>query len=112
MDVSILMCQPDLQEILKGLRKEDSRAAVIFKTDWSGASHMMVPIFSKIAAKFEGFLNFYEVTCPECDIEEYFGLTCYPTIVFFREGRQIERICGLHSYSEIHQKIKKVYGNG
>lgn len=78
------------QKIAKGVTLVD------FYADWCGPCRMIAPIIEELSAEFQG-----KATIAKLDIEKAqgvtsdFQVTSIPTIILFKDGKEIKRIVGL-----------------
>ncbi len=58
--------------------------------------HALEPRLEKVARRFEGGLTVYRVDAErDLSVAENFGVTGLPTVLVFRDGREVERLDGL-----------------
>ncbi|MBS1599447.1 MAG: thioredoxin family protein [Bacteroidetes bacterium] len=92
------------------LRKEISNmtlSLVHFKTDWSGACQIISPVYEELAKSYKGTANFFSIDVEkEKGVDADFGVTEYPTILFFRNGQIIDHVIGLTPKNVLITKIK------
>ncbi|HLZ58884.1 MAG TPA: thioredoxin domain-containing protein [Ktedonosporobacter sp.] len=64
---------------------------------WCPACRALAPVYQRLSAEYQGKLGFAKM-----DIDENllyparFGIQAAPTLVFFKDGQEIERIIGPH----------------
>lgn len=101
----------------KSFRKEvieNTQLSVVeFKTDWSGACHIIEPIYRDLAQSYNGVVNFFTVDVEsEIGIDTEYGVMEIPTILFFRSGKLIDHAVGLTSKNVLISKIENAIGGG
>ena len=80
---------------------------VQFKTDWSGACQIISPVYEELAKSYRGTANFFSIDVEkEKGVDIDFGVTEYPTILFFRKGKIIDHIVGLTPKNVLITKIE------
>lgn len=100
------------KEISKdNFRKEVIESLLIslvqFKTEWSGVSHIIEPVYNDLAKSYNGVVNFYTVDIEkEVGLDYEYGVMELPTILFFKAGRVIDHAIGLTPKNVLISKIE------
>lgn len=91
---------------------ESGKPVVIdFWAQWCGPCRSLAPIVEELAKQYEG-----QAVIGKCDIEEQsemtdeYGITTIPTLLFFKDGKMVERSVGSMSKSALEDKIKNLIG--
>jgi len=77
-----------------------------FWATWCGPCKRLGPIIEEIAAEYEG-----KAIVGKCDIEENeeltdkFGIMNVPTVVFLKDGKEVDRVVGLAMKNVYEEKI-------
>ena len=88
------------QDIKSGLILVD------FYADWCGPCRMLTPILEKVAKEFHG-----KATIAKLDIDKAqktassFQITSIPTLILFKNGKEVGRIVGLRDEKAIKEFI-------
>lgn len=100
----------------KIITKENFQAEVLespipvildFWATWCGPCRMIAPVLEQIAREEEGKLAIGKVNVDEqMELATQFGITAIPTLVAFRDGRQIGQSMGVQSKEEILSLVK------
>lgn len=90
-------------ETLKGLSIIDMYA------DWCGPCKMMAPIFEEVAKNYEGKVKMGKINVDESPgIPGKFGVTGIPTIIFLKDGKEVDRLVGFQSKEVLVQKVESL----
>ncbi|MBQ0094860.1 MAG: thioredoxin [Bacteroidaceae bacterium] len=82
---------------------------VDFWATWCGPCKRLAPMIEELAAEYDG-----KVSIGKCDIEENtdmtdkFGIMNVPTVVFIRDGKEIDRLVGIAGKNVYQEKINSM----
>lgn len=69
---------------------------VDFWADWCGPCQMLGPVIESLAGRYEGKAVVGKVnTDEEQELAMGFGLSGIPTVIFFKDGKEIDRLVGV-----------------
>lgn len=91
------------QEIASGVTLVD------FYADWCGPCRMMTPIITELSTELAG-----QAKIVKLDIERAqkttasFGVTSIPTVIVFKDGKEVNRIVGLRDKDTLKKLILSV----
>lgn len=78
---------------------------VDFWADWCGPCKMLTPILDEISDEIKVKICKVNVD-EEGELATEFGIRSIPTILVFKNGKEIDRIIGLREKEELVEKIK------
>jgi thioredoxin 1 len=89
-----------------GFIKKNKLAIVDFYAEWCMPCVMMAPIFESIAEKQKKAV-FGKINVDEAEeLAREYDATSIPCIVFFKDGKEVDRIVGSVNEEVIEEKIK------
>jgi thioredoxin 1 len=69
----------------------------------------MDPVLRRLAKEFEGRVSFAKVDVTNNrDLAEQFGIISIPTIVFFKNGKEWDRVSGVKSREQLRKILEKL----
>jgi thioredoxin 1 len=75
--------------------KSDRPVVVDFWAEWCPPCRMLAPTFEELAKRYEGSVRFVKLNVDEnTSVPQRFGIKGIPTLIFFDEGREVERVVG------------------
>jgi thioredoxin 1 len=82
---------------------------VDFWATWCGPCRLVGPIMSELAEKYDG-----KLIVGKCDVEENdelaaeFGIRNIPTVLFFKDGKQVDKLVGAVSKQTFEEKFQSI----
>ncbi|GAP71643.1 thioredoxin [Candidatus Symbiothrix dinenymphae] len=93
----------NFEELLHG----DKSLVVDFWAEWCGPCRMISPIIEELEAEYAGRVEIGKCNVDDCiDLPTEYRILSIPTILFFKEGKQVDKIVGAASKDAIEAKIK------
>ena len=81
---------------------------VDFWAEWCMPCRMMAPVLNEVAQETEGVASVYKLNVDENQqVAARFGIRGIPTMILFRDGREVERIVGMKPKEYIISAIEK-----
>lgn len=75
---------------------------------WCGPCRMLAPTFEALARDYKGKVSFARLdTDQNPKTAMALGIHSIPTLVFFKDGKQVDRLTGAHPRANIEALIKK-----
>jgi len=83
-----------------------------FWAQWCAPCRAVAPILDELAAQHQGKFTVGKVNVDEHpDLAAQFGILNIPTLIFFKGGREVDRVVGVRPKSELEEKIQKLTGS-
>ena len=81
---------------------------VDFFATWCGPCKMLAPILENAEKEVEGKAKICKIDVDEAgDIAQSFGIMSVPTMIVFKDGKEVERMIGLRQQHQILEAINK-----
>ena len=81
---------------------------VDFFATWCGPCKMIAPAVEQLAEEYAGKAAVYKLDVDETqDIAMQYGIMSIPTLVFFKDGQEAERIRGALSAAELREAMER-----
>lgn len=96
----------DFQETIL---QADKLAIVDLWADWCGPCRMLAPTIEELAAEYDG-----QVIVAKLDVDENpitsssFNVRSIPTVLFIKNGQEVDRIVGVQGYPAFANRIEKL----
>lgn len=99
----------NFQEVIKGT---DKLVLVDFWAEWCGPCRSLAPSLEDASNELGEKIAVYKINIDDNPVTPAkYGVRGVPTIVFFRNGEEVDRQVGLLPKSKLYEKIEKViYG--
>jgi len=82
---------------------------VDFWAEWCGPCRMVAPIVEELAQAYLGKAKVAKLNTDEApDIAGRFGIRSIPTMMFFKNGQEVQQLVGAYPKSKIVEKLDSV----
>ena len=89
------------------LVQDDKLLVVDFFATWCGPCKKLSPTLDEVSEEFGDRVNIVKVDVDESeDLAMTYGIRSVPTVLFFKNGQQVEKFVGALPKSEIVSKIE------
>jgi thioredoxin 1 len=79
---------------------------VDFWASWCSPCKMLNPVISELKEKYEGKAGVHKVNVDESsDLAKEFSIRSIPTVIIFKDGKEVERTPGVKEISFFEEKI-------
>lgn len=84
---------------------------VDFWATWCGPCRALAPTVKQLADEYDG-----RVVVGKCDVEEAediamkFGIRNIPTLIFFKDGKPVDKFVGAGTKAKLQEKIEALLG--
>ena len=93
------------QEVLNSAKP----VIVDFWAPWCMPCKMITPIVGEIKEEYEGRCNVVKVNIDDAmEVATKFRVMNIPTVVFFKDGREVARVVGVVSKDDIVEKVEEL----
>jgi len=102
-NIKVLTNSSFTKDVQKGVTLVD------FHANWCGPCRMLAPVLEEVAKQIHGKASIAKIDIDtEQDIANQFQITSVPTMVLFKDGKEVNRIVGLRNADAIKDFILSV----
>jgi thioredoxin 1 len=85
------------------------KVVVDFYADWCGPCQLMKPVFDKASSEHKD-VHFFKVDVDaNSSAPEQFGVRSIPTVIFLKDGKEVDRAIGYVHEPAFNEKLKKAF---
>ena len=79
---------------------------VDFWAKWCGRCRALAPVVEEVASEYEGKAEIVKCNVDDCEeIAAQYSIRSIPTLIFFKDGKAVDRLVGAVPKSEITARI-------
>lgn len=95
-----------IKNIDQHIKKNDIPVIIDFWAPWCGPCKMMAPNFEQASRNFRARVRFAKVNTEEQQsIAGHFNIRSIPTLILFKDGKEIDRVSGALDANQLAQWI-------
>jgi thioredoxin 1 len=89
--------------------KHSGIVMVDFWASWCGPCKMIAPVIDELAGEYSGRLKVCKLNTDESpDISSQYQIMGIPSLLFFKEGKLVDKMVGAASKSQFKEKIEEI----
>ena len=89
--------------------KSNVPVVVDFWAEWCGPCRVISPIIEELSKEYNGKVQFVKVNVDESpDLAGRFGVQGIPTLIIFKDAKEVGRLVGAAPKSRLAQEIEKI----
>lgn len=82
---------------------------VDFWASWCGPCRMLAPVIDALSEEYEDKISVGKVNVDEQNaLAAQFGIVSIPTVIIFKDGKEIKRLVGVHDADDYRDEIDRV----
>lgn len=93
----------------KEVLKADQVVLVDFYSNWCPPCRIQAPIIEELSEEYKDKINIGKFNVEDdTEITQQYGIMSIPTLIFFKNGKEVQRLIGLHSKEVLEEEINKL----
>jgi thioredoxin 1 len=99
------------EEFESTVMKADRPVLVDFYADWCGPCRRLAPTIEKLAKQYDGRAVVAKVNVDHLSkVAEQYGIHGIPAVLFFNQGKEVQRLVGVRSAGDYAKVLDKLAG--
>lgn len=95
-------------QIVEEVIKNDKLVIIDFFAEWCGPCQMLTEVLRSIDKKYTDYIEIFKVDVDEDQATAMrYGITAMPTLIFFKDGEEVERKIGYLDENELSSLIEE-----
>lgn len=95
------------EDFEKEVLEEESLTIVSLSSEWCPGCKRMAPVLEKIAGDYQDRVKMVKLDVTKSrETPARFGVLSIPTVIFFREGKEVDRITGVTAEEKVKEQIE------
>ena len=91
------------------VRNAQGAVMVDFFADWCGPCKIVAPVIEQLAKKFDGKAGVFKINTDQAQsLATSLGIRGIPTMIFFKDGQEVDRIVGVASGDALEAKLNSL----
>lgn len=96
-------------DFMKNVKENGGIAVIDFFATWCGPCNMLGPVFTEVAEENKEVGFFAKVDIDESmELAQEYGVSTVPTVIFFKDGKEVTREIGFMSRDKIVENIESM----
>jgi thioredoxin 1 len=97
--------------VAKELIASGKPVVIDFWAEWCGPCRMIGPIIEELAQEYEGRVEIGKLNVDDnTETPDEYGIRSIPTVMFFKDGKLIDKIVGAAKKGDFAEKINALLG--